>query len=136
MSLLISVLNSMATQKKQNPEQIALGSPLFVRIVGSVMLSIISWVGYTTYQTSVEVRILNERTTSNMVSMKVDLEKAEIASKDHEYRIRKLEDTTAKVGGPGDPWYPKIENISASLRDMNDKITQVLAAVKQDHTGK
>jgi hypothetical protein len=51
-------------RKKPDPETIALGSPLFIRIVGAVILSIVSWMGYTTYNNSLQMATLQQSVNS------------------------------------------------------------------------
>ena len=133
----------MRKKPSEDPESIALGSPLFVRVVGAVILSMVSWMGYTTYNNSLQMGTLQQSVNSFQVHLdkiadnqytrgEAVKESLTTSSKvsELELRIRALEDRVAKVGGPSDPWFATIESLKKEISGVNEKLTKIETGIE------
>ena len=141
--LLQEVLISMRKKPNEDPESIALGSPLFVRVVGAVILSMVSWIGYTTYNNSLQMGTLQQSVNSFQVHLdkiadnqytRAEAVKESLSTSakvsELELRIRALEDRVAKVGGPSDPWFTTIESLKKEISGVNEKLTKIETGIE------
>ena len=108
----------MSEKSPERKEFLALSSPLFVRIVGVIVIAVISWVGKTTYENSLALQ--NFQPSVNQLTE--TLKEIKDTNTKLDIRISNLETSYNRLGGPNDPNYANIQNLNAQISDIKSNL--------------
>lgn len=129
----------MATKKTamkyEEAERIAIGSPIFVRVVGGliafILLGGLGWVGSTLNELSKSNVKIETQITQINTSMAANQTKIDTDYNNMNERVRQIENKMAGQGGPGDPWYLIITNMQQQLNNVNSGVAGLSSDVKR-----
>lgn len=129
----------------EKAERIAIGSPIFVRIVGAILVAITLWTGNTVYdlaksQATVNLQITAQATSLNHLNEKVEsLMSVQYSKNDAlrdtlsiqtkidalELRIRKLETDASNTGSLKDPIVQMIQSCKDDIGNLKEQLSNL-----------
>lgn len=139
------------SEELQKAEANALGSPLIIKIIGTILCAVVTWTGTTVYdvsknQAKLDVQITNQVNQINTLTSKVDnlttqqytraqaqQELGELNSKiaSNENRLRALETENAKSGSVNQLLTIQMDNLRSEINTLRAQIVLLTETIKK-----